>query len=117
MLVQIPVFIALYWVLLGSVEMRHAPWVGWIHDLSAKDPYFVLPLIMGATMLIQTRLNPTPPDPMQAKLMLLMPIIFTVMFLWFPAGLVLYWVVNNTLSIAQQWQITRMIESGKAQAG
>jgi YidC/Oxa1 family membrane protein insertase len=114
MVVQIPVFIALYWVLLGSVEMRHAPWLGWIQDLSAKDPYYILPVIMGATMLIQTKLNPTPPDPMQAKIMMLMPIIFTVMFLWFPAGLVLYWVVNNTLSIAQQWQITRMIESGKA---
>jgi YidC/Oxa1 family membrane protein insertase len=114
MVVQIPVFIALYWVLLGSVEMRHAPWLGWIQDLSAKDPYYILPIIMGATMLIQTKLNPTPPDPMQAKIMMLMPIIFTVMFLWFPAGLVLYWVVNNTLSIAQQWQITRMIESGKA---
>jgi YidC/Oxa1 family membrane protein insertase len=114
MLVQIPVFIALYWVLLGSVEMRHAPWLGWIHDLSAKDPYYILPIIMGVTMLIQTKLNPTPPDPMQAKIMLAMPIVFTVMFLWFPAGLVLYWVVNNTLSIVQQWQITRMIESGKA---
>lgn len=113
-LVQIPVFIALYWVLLGSVEMRHAPWLGWIQDLSAKDPYFILPLIMGATMFIQTRLNPTPPDPIQAKVMLLMPLIFTVMFLWFPSGLVLYWVVNNSLSIAQQWKITRMIESGKA---
>jgi YidC/Oxa1 family membrane protein insertase len=114
MVVQIPVFIALYWVLLGSVEMRHAPWLGWIQDLSAKDPYYILPIIMGVTMLIQTKLNPTPPDPMQAKIMMLMPIIFSVMFLWFPAGLVLYWVVNNTLSIAQQWQITRMIESGKA---
>lgn len=113
-LVQIPVFIALYWVLLGSVEMRHAPWLGWIQDLSAQDPYYILPLIMGVTMFIQTKLNPTPPDPIQAKVMLAMPIIFTVMFLWFPAGLVLYWVVNNTLSIAQQWQITRMIESGKA---
>lgn len=111
-LVQIPVFIALYWVLLGSVEMRQAPWLGWIHDLSVKDPYFILPIIMGATMLIQTRLNPTPPDPIQAKVMLAMPIVFTFMFLFFPAGLVLYWVVNNTLSIAQQWQITRMIERG-----
>lgn len=116
-LVQIPVFIALYWVLLGSVEMRHAPWLGWIQDLSAQDPYYILPLIMGVTMFIQTKLNPTPPDPIQAKVMLFMPVIFTVMFLWFPAGLVLYWVVNNTLSIAQQWQITRMIESGKAKAG
>ncbi|MDY0045890.1 MAG: membrane protein insertase YidC [Thauera propionica] len=113
-LVQIPVFIALYWVLLGSVEMRHAPWLGWIQDLSAKDPYFILPVIMGASMLIQMKLNPTPPDPIQAKVMMAMPIIFTFMFLWFPSGLVLYWVVNNVLSIAQQWQITRMIESGKA---
>ena len=114
--VQIPVFIALYWVLLGSVEMRNAPWILWIHDLSAKDPYFVLPIIMGATMLIQTRLNPTPPDPIQAKVMMAMPIVFTAMFLFFPSGLVLYWVVNNVLSIAQQWQITRMIEGGKAKA-
>ncbi|HRP23953.1 MAG TPA: membrane protein insertase YidC [Thauera sp.] len=113
-LVQIPVFIALYWVLLGSVEMRHAPWLGWITDLSAKDPYFILPIIMGASMLVQMKLNPTPPDPIQAKVMMAMPIIFTFMFLWFPSGLVLYWVVNNLLSIAQQWQITRMIESGKA---
>ena len=113
-LVQIPVFIALYWVLLGSVEMRHAPWLGWIQDLSAKDPYFILPIIMGASMLIQMKLNPTPPDPIQAKVMMAMPIIFTFMFLWFPSGLVLYWVVNNCLSIAQQWQITRMIESGKS---
>ena len=115
-LVQIPVFISLYWVLLGSVEMRQAPWLGWIQDLSVKDPYFILPVIMGATMLIQTRLNPTPPDPIQAKVMMALPIVFTFMFLFFPAGLVLYWVVNNTLSIAQQWQITRMIESGKKPA-
>ncbi|MBN8475980.1 membrane protein insertase YidC [Sulfuritalea sp.] len=112
-LVQIPVFIALYWVLLGTVEMRNAPWLGWITDLSVKDPYYVLPLIMGATMFIQTKLNPTPPDPIQAKVMLFMPIIFTVMFLWFPAGLVLYWTVNNILSIAQQWQITRLVEAGE----
>ena len=112
-LVQIPVFIALYWVLLGSVEMRHAPWLGWIQDLSAKDPYFILPVIMGVSMLVQMRLNPTPPDPIQAKVMMAMPIVFTFMFLWFPSGLVLYWVVNNILSIAQQWQITRMIESAK----
>jgi len=113
-LVQIPVFIALYWVLLGSVEMRQAPWLGWIQDLSAKDPYFILPIIMGVSMLIQMKLNPTPPDPIQAKVMMAMPIVFTFMFLWFPSGLVLYWVVNNILSIAQQWQITRMIESGNA---
>ena len=112
-LVQIPVFIALYWVLLGTVEMRNAPWLGWITDLSVKDPYYVLPLIMGATMFIQTKLNPTPPDPIQAKVMLYMPIMFTVMFLWFPAGLVLYWTVNNILSIAQQWQITRLVEAGE----
>lgn len=110
-LVQIPVFIALYWVLLGTVEMRGAPWLGWITDLSAKDPYFVLPLIMGVTMFVQTKLNPTPPDPMQAKVMMLMPIVFTGMFLFFPSGLVLYWTVNNVLSIAQQWQVNRMIES------
>ncbi len=112
-LVQIPVFIALYWVLLGTVEMRGAPWLGWITDLSVQDPYYVMPLLMGATMLIQTKLNPTPPDPIQAKIMWIMPIVFTGMFLFFPAGLVLYWTVNNLLSIAQQWQITRLIESGE----
>jgi YidC/Oxa1 family membrane protein insertase len=111
-LIQIPVFIALYWMLLGVVEMRGAPWLGWITDLSVKDPYYILPLIMGATSLIQTRLNPAPADPVQAKVMLIMPIMFTFMFLWFPSGLVLYWVVNNSLSIAQQWQINRMIEAG-----
>ena len=111
-LIQIPVFIALYWVLLGVVEMRGAPWLGWIQDLSVKDPYYILPLIMGATSFIQTKLNPAPPDPIQAKVMMMMPILFTFMFLWFPAGLVLYWVVNNTLSIAQQWQINRMIDAG-----
>lgn len=109
-LVQIPVFISLYWVLLGTVEMRQAPWLGWIGDLSVKDPYFVLPLVMGATMLLQTWLNPAPPDPIQAKIMWIMPIVFTGMFLFFPAGLVLYWTVNNMLSIAQQWQVNRMIE-------
>jgi YidC/Oxa1 family membrane protein insertase len=111
-LIQIPVFIALYWALLGAVEMRDAPWVLWIHDLSSSDPYYVLPVIMVVTMLIQTKLNPTPPDPIQAKVMMLMPFIFGGMFFFFPAGLVLYWVVNNVLSIAQQWQITRMIGSG-----
>ena len=112
-LVQIPVFIALYWVLLGTVEMRNAPWLGWITDLSVRDPIYVLPLIMGATMFFQTRLNPTPPDPIQAKVMLFMPLVFTVMFLAMPAGLVLYWTVNNLLSIAQQWQITRLVEAGE----
>ena len=115
-LIQIPVFIALYWALLGAVEMRDAPWILWIKDLSSKDPYYVLPIIMAVTMFIQTKLNPTPPDPMQAKVMLMMPLIFGFMFLFFPAGLVLYWVVNNILSIAQQWQITRMIESGNKAA-
>ncbi|MFG0382834.1 membrane protein insertase YidC [Pseudomonas sp. zbq_18] len=115
-LVQMPVFLALYWVLLESVEMRQAPWLGWITDLSIKDPFFLLPIIMGATMFIQQQLNPTPPDPMQAKVMKLMPIIFTFFFLWFPAGLVLYWVVNNVLSIAQQWYITRKIEAATAKA-
>ena len=110
--VQIPVFIALYWALLGAVEMRDAPWILWIKDLSSQDPYYVLPVIMIATMQIQTKLNPTPPDPIQAKMMLLMPFIFGGMFLFFPSGLVLYWVVNNILSIAQQWQINRMLGSG-----
>ncbi|MUT73222.1 membrane protein insertase YidC [Stutzerimonas frequens] len=110
-LVQMPVFLALYWVLLESVEMRQAPWMFWITDLSIKDPFFILPIIMGVTMFIQQQLNPTPPDPMQARVMKLLPIIFTFFFLWFPAGLVLYWVVNNVLSIAQQWYITRRIEA------
>lgn len=116
-LVQMPVFIALYWVLLESVELRHAPFFFWIHDLSIKDPYFILPIIMGASMFIQMSLNPAPPDPVQAKVMKLMPIMFTVFFLWFPAGLVLYWVVNNVLSIAQQWVITRNIENAAAEKG
>ena len=108
-LVQIPVFIALYWVLLYSVEMRHAPFALWIHDLTAQDPYYVLPVLMGISMVIQARLNPTPPDPIQAKVMMIMPIAFSVMFLWFPAGLVLYWVVNNSLSILQQWRINKVL--------
>ncbi len=112
--VQMPVFLSLYWVLLESVEMRQAPWLLWITDLSIKDPFFILPIIMGATMFIQQRLNPTPPDPMQAKVMKLMPIVFTFFFLWFPAGLVMYWVTNNTLSILQQWYITRSIERANA---
>ncbi len=107
--VQIPVFIALYWVLLSSVEMRNAPWILWIHDLASPDPYFILPVVMTLTTLLQTALNPAPPDPMQAKLMWYMPLIFSVMFFFFPAGLVLYWITNNILSIAQQWIInTRM---------
>ena len=108
-MVQIPVFIALYWVLLSSVEMRNAPWALWIHDLSAPDPFYILPLVMTATTMLQTALNPAPPDPMQAKLMWFMPLAFSVMFFFFPSGLVLYWITNNVLSIAQQWIInTRM---------
>jgi YidC/Oxa1 family membrane protein insertase len=111
-LVQMPVFIALYWVLMESVELRQAPFILWIDDLSVMDPYFVLPLMMGASMFFMQMLNPPPPDPMQAKIMKWMPIVFTVFFLWFPAGLVLYWVVNNLLSMAQQYVITKRIESG-----
>lgn len=122
--VQIPVFIALYWVLLSSVEMRDAPWIGWIQDLAAPDTLFgtipgldmpvgLLPILMAVTMFIQTKLNPTPPDPVQAKLMMFMPLIFLVMFFFFPSGLVLYWLVNNIYSIIQQWLITRSIEGAK----
>jgi YidC/Oxa1 family membrane protein insertase len=109
-LVQIPVFIALYWVLLASVELRQAPFMLWISDLSTPDPWFVLPVLMAVTMWIQTKLNPEPPDPVQAKVMKIMPLVFSVFFFFFPAGLVLYWLVNNVLSIAQQWQITRTLE-------
>jgi YidC/Oxa1 family membrane protein insertase len=115
--VQIPVFIALYWVLLASVELRHAPFILWIDDLSVADPYFVLPILMGATMIFQTYLNPEPPDPVQAKIMKIMPIAFSIMFFFFPAGLVLYWLINNILSIAQQWQITRAMEHPKPAHG
>jgi len=107
--IQIPVFIALYWMLLESVEMRQAPFILWIHDLSVKDPYFILPLLMGASMLGQQFLNPAPIDPMQKKIMMAMPIVFTFMFLYFPAGLVLYWLVNNVLSIAQQWYVNKVV--------
>ncbi|HSH30993.1 MAG TPA: membrane protein insertase YidC [Thiohalobacter sp.] len=110
-LVQMPVFIALYWMLLESVELRHAPFMFWIQDLSVKDPLFILPILMGASMFVQQMLNPTPPDPMQAKIMRMLPIVFTFFFLWFPAGLVIYWVVNNIISIAQQYVITRKIEN------
>ena len=106
-LVQIPVFIALYWVLVESVQLRQAPWILWIHDLSTHDPYYVLPLLMGASMFLQQRLNPPPPDPMQAKVMMAMPIVFTFLFANFPAGLMLYWFVNNTLSFLQQWHVMR----------
>jgi YidC/Oxa1 family membrane protein insertase len=108
--VQIPVFIALYWMLLESVELRQAPFILWIQDLTSKDPYYVLPLLMGASMLIQQKLSPAPTDPIQAKVMSLMPVMFTIFFALFPAGLVLYWVVNNVLSITQQWYITRQID-------
>ncbi len=116
-IVQIPVFIALYWVLLASVELRQAPFMLWINDLSDPDPWFVLPTLMGATMIFQTYLNPEPPDPVQAKIMKIMPIAFSIMFFFFPAGLVLYWLVNNILSIAQQWQITHAMENAKPAHG
>ena len=113
--IQIPVFISLYWVLLSSVEMRGAPWVMWIQDLSVPDPYYILPIIMAASMFVQTKLNPTPPDPIQAKVMMYMPIVFSIIFFFFPAGLVLYWVTNNLLSIAQQWQINKLFGKKAAQ--
>ena len=110
-LIQIPVFISLYYVLLESVELRQAPFALWIQDLSAKDPFYVLPLIMGASMFLQQKMNPAPPDPIQAKVMMAMPFVFTVLFLQFPSGLMLYWVVNNLLSILQQWMITRKMNA------
>ena len=112
--VQIPVFISLYWVLLASVEMRGAPWVLWVDDLSVRDPLFILPVVMTATMFFQMKLNPTPPDPMQAKVMMFMPLVFGGMMFFFPAGLVLYWCVNNILSIAQQWYITNKLAKALA---
>lgn len=115
-LIQMPVFIALYWVLMESFELRHAPFFGWITDLSVKDPYLVLPLLYGASMWFMQKLNPQPTDPMQAKIMNMLPFIFTFMFLWFPAGLVLYWLTNNVLSIAQQYVITRNIEKEDVKA-
>jgi YidC/Oxa1 family membrane protein insertase len=111
MLVQIPFFLAFYWVLLESVEMRQAPFMGWIQDLSSRDPYFVLPILMGAAMFAQFKLNPAPPDPVQAKVFAFMPVMMTFMFMWFPAGLVLYWLTNTVLSIAQQWKINRVVEA------
>lgn len=116
LLLQMPVFLALYWVLYEAVELRQAPFMLWIHDLADLDPYFVLPLLMGASMFFQQTLNPPPPDPMQAKVLKLMPVMFTALFLFFPAGLVLYWLVNNVLSMTQQWWITRQIERGAAKA-
>jgi YidC/Oxa1 family membrane protein insertase len=116
-LVQIPVFLAFYWVLLESVEMRQAPFFGWIQDLSSKDPYFILPILMGFGMFAQFKLNPAPPDPMQAKMFAFMPVIMTVMMAWFPAGLVLYWLTNTLLSIAQQWNINRVVEAEAKKGG
>src|SRR5690606_32289860 len=116
MLVQIPVFLAFYWVLLESVEMRQAPFIGWINDLSSRDPFFVLPAIMAAAMFAQYRLSPTPPDPVQAKMFMIMPFAMSGMFAVFPAGLVLYWVANTLLSIAQQWNINRRIENARKKA-
>ena len=113
--VQIPVFIALYWVLLASVELWQAPFMLWIDDLAAPDPWFILPILMAATMWVQTLLNPEPPDPVQARIMKIMPIVFSIFFFFFPAGLVLYWLINNVLSIAQQWRITRVLEREAAQ--
>ena len=107
MLIQIPFFISFYWVLLESVEMRQAPFALWITDLSSRDPYFILPLLMGAAMFVQQKLNPAPPDPMQAKIMSILPIMFTGFFAFFPAGLVLYWLTNSVLSVLQQWNINR----------
>ena len=115
--VQIPVFIALYWVLLAAIELRNAPFILWIKDLSALDPYYVLPILMTATMVLQTRMNPTPPDPVQAQVMKYMPFVFSIFFFFFPAGLVLYWLVNNILSILQQWQIQRIFERDKPAHG
>jgi YidC/Oxa1 family membrane protein insertase len=112
--IQIPVFLAFYWVLLESVEMRQAPFAGWINDLSSRDPYFILPAIMAGAMLVQYKLNPTPPDPIQAKVFMIMPLVMSVTFAFFPAGLVLYWVTNTLLSIAQQWNINRRIGAAAA---
>jgi YidC/Oxa1 family membrane protein insertase len=116
MLVQIPVFISLYWVLLESVELRQAPFILWLDDLSSKDPFYVLPVIMGISMWVQQRLNPAPMDPVQQKVLMALPFVFTAFFAFFPSGLVLYWVVNNILSIAQQWYITRKIEAQTAKS-
>jgi len=113
-LIQIPVFIGLYWVLIENVELRQAPFILWIHDLAIKDPFYVLPVLMGISMFLQQRLNPPPPDPMQAKVMMFMPVVFTLLFMNFPAGLMLYWLVNNVLSFLQQWYIMHSMEKVKA---
>jgi len=114
MVVQIPIFIAYYRVLIESVEMRQAPFLLWVNDLSVRDPYFVLPFLMGAAMFAQFKLNPAPPDPMQAKIMQFMPLIMTVMMAWFPCGLVLYWLTNTLLTIAQQWRVNQLVEAEAA---
>ena len=116
-LVQIPVFIALYWVLLESVELRHAPFILWLDNLTEPDPFYILPLIMGVSMFVQQKLNPPPPDPMQAKIFMALPFVFTVFFAFFPSGLVLYWTTNNLLSITQQWYITRKVEQAASHGG
>ena len=114
--IQIPFFIALYWVLLGAVELRNTPWIGWIKDLSTPDPFYILPVIMGASMFIQTKMNPAPPDPVQAKVMLILPLVFSVMFFFFPSGLVLYWTMQNILGICQQWYINKTFSPDKIKA-
>ena len=113
-MVQMPFFIALYWVLLGAVELRNAPWIGWLVDLSTPDPFYVLPIFMGVSMIVQTKLQPAPPDTVQAKVMMLLPVIFSIMFVFFPAGLVLYWTAQNILSIGQQWYINKSFGAGAA---
>ena len=113
MLIQIPVFFALYYVLIESVQLRQAPFLFWIHDLSVRDPYFIFPILMGASMYIQQRLSPAPPDPTQAKVMMFMPVIFTAMFLFFPAGLVIYWLTNNLLSVTHQWAVLKTFDAKK----
>jgi YidC/Oxa1 family membrane protein insertase len=114
MVVQIPFFISFYWVLLESVEMRQAPFLLWINDLSARDPYFVLPLLMGGAMFAQFKLNPAPPDPMQAKIMQFMPFVMMITMMWFPSGLVLYWLTNTVLSIVQQWRVNQVVQAQAA---
>jgi YidC/Oxa1 family membrane protein insertase len=116
LLIQMPFFFAFYWVLVESVEMRQAPFMLWIDDLSSRDPFYVLPLLMGVAMFFQTRLNPAPPDPVQARVMQIMPILFTFMFLFFPAGLVLYWLTNTLLSMLQQWRINHIVARESAAA-
>lgn len=110
MIVQIPVFLSLYWVLLASIEIRNAPWLGWIHNLAAPDPWYILPVIMAGTMFLQQKMSPPPPDPMQAKIMMFVPIAFSITFFFFPAGLVLYWIVNNVLSIGHHYYINKQAD-------